>query len=145
MKKNIDDFSIEETREWFDKIDLAPLIDHIFEKTGLKVTLDVDYRSDRWGLVHPHLISKENFAEGNQLLLAAWKDFRVSTFDSEIYTSDMDEEWANIEGSEMSRRDVPLRWWTSIQYKYVCNDNGKNSAPLFSAWYSDGEGWKFRD
>lgn len=119
-------FDASEITEFYNSIDFTPLYNEIMKTTGLYLTFTNELIKTGNGY-RVKIESNENLADKFQIIKAAWKDFRVSTFNSQIC---------------VNQETRGLKYWCDIQYSYEHQSGGTNGAEILSAHYTPEKGWQ---
>ena len=125
-KVYISDFDEEEIKDFYNSIDFQPLYDKINKTIGLQLTYKHELEKSRENY-RIKIESNENIADMFQIIKAAWKEFRVTTFSTQICP----------DGESRGN----LRFWCTIQYSYKHQNGGSNGASILEARYSSKKGW----
>lgn len=113
-------YSDDELLDYFNSIDFEPVFKKIRKITGIKnLTFTKKLQVNSVGNYRPcfDIKSEQNLAETNNLIRAAWKDFRIATFGSSIYVTE----------------DNKLSVWCNFHYSYQHQDGGRNGACILGA------------
>lgn len=119
-------FDEEEIEEFYNSIDFQPLYDKINKTIGLQLTYTNKLRKTRDGY-HVDIESNEDIANMFLIIKAAWKEFKVTDFGSQICPNE-------------ETRD--LKFWCTINYSYRHQDGGTNGAHILNATYTMENGWE---
>ena len=122
----LSDFDEEEIKDFYNSIDFQPLYDKINKAIGLQLTYKNELEKTRDGY-RINIESNGNIADMFQIIKAAWKDFKVASFSSQICPD------------EASRGD--LKFWCTIHYAYEHQNGGWNGAGILNARYTSKKGW----
>lgn len=121
----ISEIDADEVADWFNSIDFTPVFEKCNRLVGKRLTYDVKLETNRAGQPEYFEIeSRENLATMFPVLAAAWREFKVGTFNARITLED-------------NTGDIYL--WGSMDYRYEHNEGGSNGAHLFYFNYKDGK------
>lgn len=121
----ISDFADEEIEAFFNGIDFSPLYKKVEETTGFKdLTYTKGLKKNRFDH-HDHFFieSEQNLAETNIVLRAAWKCFKIATFNASVC----------VDGNGN------LYLWGNLSYSYKHQDGGSNGANIIDFTFKDGK------
>lgn len=123
----LSDFSEDEIKEFFHSINFIELFDFTNNLLGLNLTYKVELDEKKY--THFSIESKEDLTSMFNILLVAWKEFKVATFNSEI---------------AVDKSTGELFIWGNLQYAYTHQNGGWNGAEIVSFTYNKSTGWNIR-
>lgn len=125
-KYYLSDYADDEIEDFYNSIDFTPMIEQVNKLVGVNIDFDIKLtKSSRGGCWHIEIEGKQNLADYSPILACAWKDFRVSTFASEICCD---------------KETGELYYGGDLDYSYEHLGLGHNGARIMDLWYKPSEG-----
>lgn len=127
-KYYVEYYSEDEIKDFFNSIDFTPVTDAINQSLGLNLTYNIELYRPRYDY-HILIKSNEDLIDLMPILNAAWRTFRVETFNGCI---------------DCVKATGVLCVWLNIAFRYESHSGGSNASYILSANYYTDSGWKIR-
>lgn len=137
----------ERAAKFFEKLkdpkNLEPLFDYIRNLIGmpdLKFTVEVNTYQNK-----NYVEFASDDIHDNFLIRNAWEEFKVSNFNSGLYTQKYDDGLDRYGSKETDlSKPAEVHYWWSIHFSYRHWGGGTNGAEIADAWVDDKFKWTFK-
>ena len=143
-----------EAEPFFASIDWEPLKQFLVVQYGIKSELDIKLKEDAYGRADISIRSREGLKDLCGIMGRTLRDVRLEVFSREFtqelcsWNAQKLREYKAAENWSFDYDDIdavwgPKQFWGSFDLMYETLYGGRNGLKLFSASYTENEGWSF--